>query len=150
MENSTKKKAAWVAIAIAAVGAFEGLRTSAYPDIVGIPTACYGETKGIRLGMKFDKTQCDEMLAKRLLEFNAGVDSCVTADLPDTRRVAFVSLSYNIGTAAFCKSTVVRRINAGDIVGGCEAILMWDHAGGKKVPGLTKRRVVERELCLKG
>lgn len=139
---------AWVALAVVVVGAFEGLSLTAYPDVVGVPTICYGETKGVHLGDTKTKPQCDEMLSARLAEFNAGVNSCLSVDIPDSRRVAFVSLAYNIGTASFCKSTVVRRINAGDVAGSCDAILMWNKARGIVWPGLTKRRQKERELCL--
>jgi len=145
-----QKRASWVAAAIVVVGAFEGYSATAYPDIIGVPTICYGETKGVHLGDKATRAQCDEKLSSRLVEFNAGVSSCINVDLPDSRRVAFVSLAYNIGTAAFCKSTVVRKINAGDVAGSCDAILMWNKAGGSVRNGLTQRRKKEREMCLQG
>ena len=145
-----QKRASWVSAAIVVVGAFEGYSATAYPDIIGVPTICYGETKGVHLGDKATRAQCDEKLSSRLVEFNEGVNSCINVDLPDSRRVAFVSLAYNIGTAAFCKSTVVRKINAGDVAGSCDAILMWNKAGGSVRNGLTQRRKKERELCLQG
>ena len=144
-----QKTAGWLAIAIAVVGAYEGLSLTAYPDIVGVPTICYGETKNVKLGQTATKEQCDSQLSARLVEFNQGVESCVTRPMRDNERVAFVSLSYNIGVAAFCKSTVVRRFNAGDKTGACDAILMWNRAGGKVVQGLVNRRQKEREICLK-
>ena len=144
-----QKTAGWLAIAIAVVGAYEGLSLTAYPDIVGVPTICYGETKNVKLGQTATKEQCDSQLSARLVEFNQGVESCVTRPMRDNERVAFVSLSYNIGVDAFCKSTVVRRFNAGDKAGACDAILMWNRAGGKVVQGLVNRRQKEREMCLK-
>ena len=144
-----QKTAGWLAIAIAVVGAYEGLSLTAYPDIVGVPTICYGETKNVKLGQTATKEQCDSQLSARLVEFNQGVESCVTRPMRDNERVAFVSLSYNIGVDAFCKSTVVRRFNAGDKAGACDAILMWNKAGGKVVQGLVNRRQKEREMCLK-
>jgi lysozyme len=63
---------------------------------------------------------------------------------------ASVSLAYNIGTTAFCRSTVARRFNAGQWKAGCDAFLMWDRAGGRKVRGLTRRREAERAICLRG
>ncbi len=146
--KTNNRTAAWIAAAITMVGGFEGLRQTAYRDVVQIPTICYGETRGVKMGDTKTKAECDSMLANRLLEFNDGVNSCVTVDLPDSRRVAFVSLAYNIGTTAFCKSTVVRKINQGDVVGSCDAILMWDKAKGVVWPGLVRRRNAERELCL--
>ena len=144
-----QKTAGWLAIAIAVVGAYEGISLTAYPDIVGVPTICYGETKNVKLGQTATKEQCDSQLSARLVEFNQGVESCVTRPMRDNERVAFVSLSYNIGVDAFCKSTVVRRFNAGDKAGSCDAFLMWNKAGGKVVQGLVNRRQKEREMCLK-
>ncbi len=147
--SPNQKKAGWLAIAIAVVGAYEGLSLKAYPDIVGVPTICYGETKNVKLGQTATKEDCDSQLSARLIEFNQGVESCITRPLRDNERVAFVSLAYNIGVGAFCQSTVVRRFNAGDKAGACDAILMWNRAGGKVVQGLVNRRVKEREMCLK-
>ena len=122
-------------------------------DPVGIPTICFGETLGVKLGDQKTRAECEGMLIKRIIEFDEGVKRCVKVPISDPQRVAFVSLVYNIGTAPFCKSSVVKRTNAGDRAGGCEAILMWDKAriGGAltTLPGLTRRRIAERDLCLK-
>ena len=142
------KTTGWIAAATIVVGGLEGLVTYTYPDVAGVATYCYGETKDAEWGKTYTKDLCDQKLAGRLVEFNRGVNSCVTAELPDTRRAAFVSLSYNIGINAFCRSTVVRRYNAGDVSGACDAILMWDKVNGVTWRGLTERRKQERELCL--
>ncbi len=63
---------------------------------------------------------------------------------------AFVSLAYNIGASAFCKSTVVKRFKSGDYYGACAAIEMWNQAGGKVWPGLVVRRADERAMCERG
>ena len=147
--SPNQKKAGWLAIAIAAVGAYEGLRLNSYPDVVNVATICYGETKNVKLGQTATKEDCDAKLAARLVEFNDGVNSCVTWNLRDNERAAAVSLAYNIGVGAFCQSTVVRRFNAGDKAGACDAFLMWNRAGGKVVQGLVNRRQKEREMCLK-
>ncbi len=148
--KTAQKTAGWMAIALIAVAAFEGFSAKTYPDVGGVPTYCYGETKNAEWGKTYTRAQCDEQLSARLVEFNRAVDSCVRAELPDTRRAAFVSLAYNIGTGAFCRSTVVKRINAGDVSGACDAMLMWNRVRGVVWNGLTKRREAERQLCLKG
>jgi lysozyme len=145
-----RKKAGWCAIAVACVSGFEGLRTAAYLDPVSIPTACFGETKGIRMGQTFTVDQCKGMLADSLEIANRGVDSCVRTYLPDTRRAAFVSMTYNIGVANFCGSTLVRKLNAGDTRGACDEMLRWTRAKGIVLPGLVKRREAERQMCLQG
>jgi len=152
MSSRLKKGSAAALLAIAVVGGFEGLRLYAYRDVVGVPTVCYGETRGVRMGDRYTKEQCDDMLLKRLQEFEAAVLKCTPslAHAPAKRLVAAVSLSYNIGQGAYCKSTVARRFNAGDIRGACDAFLMWNKAGGVVWPGLTRRRQAEREMCLEG
>ena len=148
MTRRIVKGATWLATATALVAVAEGLVTYTYPDVGGVPTYCYGETQGAEWGKTYSKAQCDEQLARRLVEFNRGVDSCVRAELPDTRRAALVSLAYNIGVPAFCRSTAVRKLNAGDVAGGCDAILMWNKVNGVVWRGLVKRRERERDLCL--
>jgi lysozyme len=147
-----RKGTAAAALACAVVGGFEGLRQTAYRDVVGVATICYGETRGVKMGMTATKEQCNDMLLKGLQDFEAGVVRCAPglAYAPDARIVAHVSLAYNIGVGAYCKSTVARRQNAGDVAGSCDAFLMWDKAKGIRFPGLTRRRQAERELCRRG
>jgi lysozyme len=141
-----------LAAAIALVGAWEGVRTVAYKDIVGVPTVCFGETRGVRMGDRYTMDECRAMLGDGLVEFEAGMRKCLTRPdaVPEKAYVAFLSLSYNIGIGAFCKSTVARKANAGDVRGACDAILAWNRAGGRVVPGLVNRRADERRICLSG
>ncbi|WP_264048940.1 lysozyme [Methylobacterium flocculans] len=132
---------------------FEGMRTTAYRDVVGIPTACVGETKGIRMGMTFTKPQCEAMLLKRLTEdFGPAIERCVTRPMGDDFYAAAISLAYNIGDGGFCKSSIVRLYNAGDRRAACNAFLLYDKGGKppRVIAGLVKRRQAERALCLKG
>lgn len=147
-----KKGAAITGVAVALIGGFEGLRLNAYKDVVGVVTACYGETLNIRMGMRFTKPECDAMFANRLAEFETGMRRCLKApdSIPDKPYVAFLSLSYNIGTGAFCKSSVARLANVGAMRASCDAILKFNRAGGVVWSGLTKRRQAERKLCLEG
>lgn len=145
-----KKKAAWFSICVACVAAEEGVRTVAYKDPVGIPTACFGETQGVKMGQTYTLDQCKEMLGARVEEFGRGVDRCVTVPLPPARKAALVSFSYNVGTDAFCRSTLVKKMNAGETVAACNELLRWTTARGIKLPGLVKRREQERDLCLQG
>lgn len=119
--------------------------------MVGSPPACVGETKGIRMGMTFTKPQCEAMLLKRLAEdFAPAVERCARQPMGDDLYTAHLSLAYNIGTNAYCKSSVVRLWNAGERRASCNAFMMWDRAGGRVIAGLVRRREAERALCLKG
>jgi len=147
-----KKSAAVMAVAVAMVGGYEGLKLVAYRDIVGVPTVCFGETRGVQMGDRYTLEECQVMLGSALVEFETGMRKCLTSPdaIPDKPYVTFLSLSYNIGTGAFCKSTVARKANAGDIVGACNAIPMWNKAGGRVVQGLVNRRAEEQRICLEG
>jgi lysozyme len=152
MKSRLKKSAALMAGAVALVGAWEGVRTVAYKDIVGIPTVCFGETRGVKMGDRYTMDECKAMLGDALIEFETGMRACLKQPdaIPDKPYTAFLSLSYNIGTKAFCGSTVARRANSGDLRGACNAIPAWNRAGGKIVRGLVARRADEQKLCLEG
>lgn len=145
-----KRIAAWVGICVGCVAGFEGLRTVAYRDPIGIPTVCFGETDKVKLGDKYTVEQCREMLGTRVIEFGASVDKCITVPITPQRKAAYVSFAYNVGADAFCKSTLVKKQNAGDTVGACNELLRWTKAGGITLPGLVKRREQERQLCMEG
>lgn len=147
-----KRNTTAAALAVAVVGGFEGLRQTAYPDPAtkGPPwTVCYGSTHGVKPGDHYSLAECKTMLVRDLEIYASGIERCVTAQLPDTRYVALVSFAYNVGVGSACKSSVVRKINAGDVQGGCDALMAWNKAAGITFPGLTKRRAKERELCLR-
>lgn len=150
-----KQVAAWVLICTTCVAGFEGLRTSTYFDVGGVPTACFGETQGIHPGDKFTTQQCYEMLGSRIeKDFGPGVDRCIHHPLPPERKAAYASFAYNVGVAAFCKSSIARKENAGDVIGACNALMLYNkiNVGGVLVysPGLNNRREQERKLCLTG
>ena len=148
--NRTKLASSAAALALMLVMGFEGLRTNAYLDPVDIPTICYGETAGVKLGQVKSAEECQTMLAGRLNEFITVVDNCVHVPLAEYERAALGSFAYNVGAQAFCSSTLARKFNAGDHVGGCNELRRWTRAGGKVLPGLVTRRERERYVCLGG
>ncbi|GAB5431203.1 MAG: hypothetical protein EpisKO_05730 [Epibacterium sp.] len=140
-----------VAVAIAAapmVAQFEGLRTQAYKDVVGIWTVCFGETKGVGPGDEYTVAECEAMLDEELRAYAVELGKCLKAPLPEGAAVAFLSWSYNVGTGAACRSTAVRKANAGDLFGACDELLRWNRAGGRVVRGLVIRREKEHSLCV--
>lgn len=137
-----------IAVAVALIIPWEGLSLRAYPDVVGVWTACYGETRGVRAGQTYTKAQCDSMLSARVQEFDTALRKCLPGPIPDQMRGALISWSYNVGTGAACSSTLVRKANAGDLVGACNELSRWNRAGGKVVRGLTNRREAERKICM--
>lgn len=129
----------------------------AYLDIAGVPTACDGITKGVRMGQTYTEAQCTALLERELVIHAEGVMRCspgLRQPGRDWQRAAAVSLAYNIGVAGFCGSTARKRFDAGNWRGGCDAFLSWNKARVKgvlrPVKGLTARRERERAICLKG
>jgi lysozyme len=124
---------------------------TAYQDIVGVWTLCDGETLGVKKGDTDTAEGCAIRLDTRLAGFAQEVAKC-TPSLKgkDEQWAAATSLAYNIGTGAYCKSTVDRQFDAGNPRAACDAFTLWNKAGGRVVQGLTNRRAAERTLCLKG
>jgi len=130
---------------------FESTKLTTYRDIAGVLTYCTGATENAAWGRTYTPAQCRAQLDRDLERHAAGIATCIPlARLTDGQKVAFVDVAYNIGVSGFCGSSMARRTNAGDMVGACNALLMWNKVGGKEVRGLTRRRQAERELCLKG
>ena len=129
----------------------EGRVLKTYRDIGGVLTYCDGATENAQAGKTYTPAECDAQLDRDLERHAAGIAKCIPMDrLTDGQKVAFVDAAFNIGVPAFCGSSMARKTNAGDMVGACNALLLWNRAGGREVAGLTKRRQRERELCLKG
>jgi lysozyme len=142
--------AAAAAILVPTVMLWEGTETVPYKDVVGIWTVCTGDTKDVIPGKVYTKAECEERLERQLIAHAKPVLKCVPAlkDRPN-QLAASVSLAYNIGPTAFCRSTAARRFNAGQWKAGCDAFLSWRYAGGREIRGLLNRRKAEREICLR-
>ncbi len=153
-----KGKRVGVAVALAAAIAIpaEGLRQWAYYDPPGILTVCYGSTTNVQKGVKYSLDECKARLDADMLAAVQAVDRCAPG-LPVPVLAAFGDAVYNIGPTVACdtsRSTAARMLKAGDLRGACDQMPRWNKArvAGAMVelPGLTKRRAKERELCLEG
>ena len=137
-------------ILLTLVPTHEGEVLTSYQDPVGIWTVCYGDTDPAMAipGVTYSREECLRSLERQLIAHAEPVLAC-TPGLKDhpNQLAAATSLAYNIGTGAYCKSTVAKRFNSGDWAGACKAFEMWTKAGGKTLPGLVRRRADERKLC---
>lgn len=149
--NKTRITVAALAVSAAClvgIATHEGYRGEAYKDAVGVPTIGFGETAGVKPG---DRTTPERALVQLLSSTEKHADAirqCIKVPLYQHEFDSYVSLAYNIGTGAFCKSTLVKKLNAKDYTGACEEIRRWNRAGGKVLPGLTKRRETEYRMCM--
>lgn len=126
---------------------FEGTILRGYTDPIGVVTACTGHTKTAVLGRPYTPAECEALLLGDLADHAAGVEACVTEPLTVGQRAAFVSFAFNVGVDAFCRSTLTRKANAGDMPGACAELSRWVYADGQRLPGLVTRRQIERDMC---
>lgn len=141
--------AAAVGIALPVIKQWEGRELVPYRDIVNVLTWCDGETRG-KAKPVYTHAECDRITEAAAAEFETAIRPCLPEALPVKTRAAFISAAYNIGAAAFCRSSMARRAVAGDLLGACDALMMWTKAGGRVVRGLVNRRTAERKLCIEG
>lgn len=149
-----KRMAAALALATALAVPAEGLRQFAYYDPPGILTVCYGHTgPDVAKGRKYSLAECDQLLTDDMRKAVEAVERCAPG-LPENVLAAFADAAYNMGPTIACdtqRSTAARLLQSGDIAGACRQLPRWDKArvAGIMVslPGLTKRRQAELELC---
>lgn len=129
---------------------FEGCKLQSYKDIVGIWTIGWGSTgPDIGPNMTWTQQQADERFKKDLQKFEKAVSAAVKVPITSNQFSALVCFTYNVGAGAMTNSTLIKKLNFGDISGAADQFLRWNKAGGKEVKGLTRRREAERELFLK-
>lgn len=135
---------------------FEGCSLTAYPDpgTGGAPwTIGYGWThpvdgKPIKPGMTIKQETADRLLKTGLVSYENDVLKMAKAKLTQGQFDALVSFAYNVGSRALSTSTLLRKLNDGDVMGAADEFLRWNKAGGKVLNGLTRRREAERAMFL--
>lgn len=134
------------ALLLAYVPDFEGRILRGYKDPIGIVTACAGHTATAVLGKPYTKEECESLLLMDLQGHAEGVLKCIRRPLTTGERAASISFAFNVGVAKFCGSTMAKKLNANDPT-ACAELSRWTLAGGQELPGLVKRRKVERDMC---
>lgn len=137
------------ASAFVGLAMLESYRETAYVPVPGdVPTIGFGTTEGVQLG---DKITPPKALARALVDiqkYEGALKKCVTVPLHQHEYDAFITLAYNIGSSAFCSSTLVQKLNAGDYSGACAEIKRWNRQRGRVLPGLVNRREAEYKQCM--
>lgn len=135
--------------ALVGIANWEGFRDRAYVPVLGdVPTIGFGTTEGVKQG---DRITVERALIRLLADaskFEQAVKRCAPVPMHPHEFSAYVSLAYNIGDGAFCRSTLVKKLNAGDYEGACKEILRWNKFQGETLPGLVKRRESEYQMCI--
>ena len=153
---NSKRISVALAIATAIAAPAEGLRQWAYKCPAGVVTVCYGHTGSVTTGKKYTIEECKALLDADMRKAVEEVEQCQPG-LPAEVLAAFADATFNIGSRVACdtaKSTAARKLKAGDYRGACNELPKWNKARVAGVlvalPGLTKRRAQEREICLRG
>lgn len=121
-------------------------RYVAYRCPANVWTIYTGCTEGVKEGMIVTEEQGKEMFRRELGKHEAAVRRLVTVDLTQGQFDALVSFSYNVGSGALGKSTLLKKLNKGDYPGACKEFMKWDKAAGKQLRGLTIRRAREAAM----
>lgn len=144
------------ALLVGGVALHEGYRGTAYDDGAGVQTVGFGTTRRedgspVGPGDRITPERAVARLARELDATGREVARCV-GDVPLAQHEfdAFVSLAYNIGAGAFCRSTLVKRLKQTppDYAGACAEIKRWTRAGGRELLGLVRRREDEYRMCM--
>lgn len=143
------------AVGLVGIALQEGYTGEAIIPVPGdVPTIGFGTTEGVQLG---DRTTPPKALARALTDiqrYEGALRRCVTVPLHQAEYDVFLSTAYNVGPAAFCRSTLVRKLNSGDYAGACDELLRWRYFQGRDCSkpgsgcaGLWKRRQAEHAQC---
>lgn len=134
---------------LAIIKRFEGCRLESYKCPADKWTIGYGHTGDVYPGEKITQDQADAILSDDLARFEAGVEEVLCAAPTTSNQFsAFVSLAFNIGLGAFSRSSALRLHRTKLYGAAADAILLWNRAAGKVLPGLVKRREAERGLYM--
>lgn len=136
---------------VALLQASEGCRLTCYRDARGVPTIGWGSTLGLGaadVGVKtIAQGEADALLHDQdLPRYEAGVAAVVKVPLNQKQADALIDFAYNLGVGALAGSTLLRKLNAGDVAGASAEFPKWCHAGTEVLPGLVRRRARERAL----
>ena len=149
----SKRIAAAIAAATAIAIPAEGLRQVAYQDPPGIWTVCWGSTTAVQPGRVYSMDECRARLDSDMTVAVEAVERCQPG-LPPNVLAAFSDAVFNLGPRVACdtaNSTAARLLKAGRHMEACDQLPRWNRATvagvSVELPGLTKRRARERELC---
>jgi lysozyme len=125
---------------------FEQCRLTAYWDGLGkVWTIGWGHTRGVSEGVTCSQQQADDWLMEDISSSERNVNAHVKIEINQHEFDALVDFDFNLGDGALNGSTLLRLLNAGDFSAAAKEFEKWDHAAGKVVAGLLRRRLAEEK-----
>jgi GH24 family phage-related lysozyme (muramidase) len=147
------------------VASFEGFQPRAYLDSAGIWEIGYGHNltgdeqrtgiisvtgQPIYFRDGITEEQAQQILDVDLQPFDRTVDELVKVPLTANQHRALVSFTYNVGTGAFEKSSLLVKLNSGKYDEIPDELQKWSKGvGGVVLPGLQRRRQFEADIWKK-
>jgi len=137
---------------LALIKHFESLRLEAYQDSVGVWTIGWGHTglsyndRSVFPGQVISAEEAEKLLKKDLVVFEKAVQKLLSIKLNSNQFSALVSFAFNLGETNLRKSTLLKKLNNNDCFGAANELKKWNKAGGRRLAGLLRRRLSERNL----
>lgn len=129
---------------------FEGFSSSIYICPAGYPTIGYGhvvrDDEKRRFDEGIDKEEGENLLRRDVRWAEQGVLRLINVPLTDGQFDSLVSFTFNLGTGALQRSTLRRKVNREEHEDVPAQFKRWVWAGGRKLPGLVRRRSTESRL----
>ena len=136
---------------------FEGILEKCGQDLykpykcpAGVLTIGHGHTnhhgRQFNASSRWTRRECDEAFLEDMEGFEKAVRRLVKVPLTANQYDALVSFCYNCGEGNLAKSTLLKKVNAGDHKGAAAEFHKWNKGGGKVLAGLTRRRASESLL----
>ena len=124
---------------------FEGCKLKAYRCPAGVCTIGYGHTSSAGVpevtdGMIITQADADEILRRDLIKYERSVQDLIKVKLTQNQFDVLVDFAYNAGVGNLKSSTMLKKINAGDLDAVPAELMKWTKGGGKVLPGLVRRR----------
>lgn len=130
---------------------WEGCHLKAYLCPANVWTIGVGHTASMGnptpvSGMKITQDEADAILERDLSQIERDIIASVKVKLAQKQFDTLVSFVFNVGIGAFRKSTLLKKLNAGNYAAVPEELMKWTRAGGKVLQGLVNRRKAEADL----
>lgn len=110
-------------------------------------TVCEGHTGDVDPKRDYTDAECKAFKLADIATAQAAVNRCLPMPKLPQIEGALTDAAYNIGASVVCGSMLQRKALANDWPGACAELSRWDHAGGRVLPGLTRRRTDDRAIC---
>ena len=124
---------------------FEGCKLKAYRCPANVCTIGYGHTSAagapqVADGMIITQADAEDILKRDIVKYEIAVMDLVKVKLTQNQFDVLVDFAYNAGVGNLKSSTMLKKVNAGDLDAVPAELMKWTKGGGKVLPGLVRRR----------